>query len=64
LFAFEKMDLEKRQLLGLIEDYKKAVAEAVNLLNAKSEKEKGFQYARPDNPDSGNGYLDDFKERR
>ncbi|GAA4042549.1 hypothetical protein GCM10022409_30610 [Hymenobacter glaciei] len=56
------MDLERHQLLGLIEDYKLAVAKAVGLLNAKSEKEKGFQYARPENTHSSEKYLDDSKE--
>ena len=56
------MDSEKKQLLGLIDDYKTAVEKAVGLLNAKSEREKGFQYARPENPDSRRGYLDDAKE--
>ncbi|MBT9392675.1 hypothetical protein KLP40_05820 [Hymenobacter sp. NST-14] len=63
-YSPSKMESEKKQLLGLIEDYKKAVEKAVNLLNAKSEREKGFQYARPENPESGRGYLDDSNENR
>jgi hypothetical protein len=55
------MEAEKKQLLGLIGDYKIAVEKAVNLLNLKSEREKGFQYVRPENPDARQGYLDDSK---
>ena len=44
-----------QQLAGLIEDYRVAVNEAVRLLNAKSEKCRGFQFERE-------GYLDEAKQ--
>ena len=45
------MITEKLQLLALIDAYKAAVATVVTLLNAKSEKDPGFQRERT-------GYLD------
>ena len=48
---------EKLQLLALIEDYKKAVEQAAGLINAKSEKQRGFHW-------TSHGYLDDANQIR
>jgi hypothetical protein len=57
LFLKFPMTAEKRQFLDLVRDYQDAVARAVAMLNAKSEREKCFQMHR--NEAGGYaGYLD------
>ncbi|MGI4761656.1 MAG: DUF6896 domain-containing protein [Janthinobacterium lividum] len=54
---------EKQQLLELVYEYRAAVKKAVSLLNAKSERAKGFQRLGGEISERA-GYLDDLKESR
>jgi hypothetical protein len=51
------MSSVKQQVVALLHDYQATVYQAVALLNAKSEQQKGFQKQRT-------GYLDDLKQLR
>jgi hypothetical protein len=51
------MSSVKQQVVALIHDYQAAVYQAVALLNAKAEQQRGFQKQRT-------GYLDDLKQLR
>ncbi len=51
----------KQQVMALVLDYQAAVYEAVALLNAKSEQDRGFQ-CRPEVLGVWAGYLDDLRQ--
>jgi hypothetical protein len=57
------MPLAKQQVAELIQDYQTAVYRAVALLNAKSEREIGFQ-KHQESPGVRAGYLDDLRQVR
>ncbi|SFQ83452.1 DUF6896 domain-containing protein [Hymenobacter arizonensis] len=54
------MPSPKQQVAELIQDYQTAVYKAVSLLNAKSEREVGFQ-KQEESPGFRAGYLDDAR---
>ncbi|MFD1875548.1 DUF6896 domain-containing protein [Hymenobacter bucti] len=55
------MPSAKQQVVSLIHTYQAAVYQAVALLNAKSEQEKGFQMQQ-ERPGVWAGYLDELKQ--
>jgi len=57
------MPSAKQQVAELIQDYQTAVYKAVGLLNAKSEREVGFQ-KHQESPGVWAGYLDEAKQVR
>ena len=57
------MSSAKQQVAELIQDYQTAVYKAVVLLNAKSEREVGFQ-KQEESPGVWAGYLDDLRQVR
>jgi len=56
-------NFEKQQFLALVSEYSSAVKKAVDLLNAKSERSKGFQALDGEISDRA-GYLDDSRKSR
>lgn len=54
---------ETQELIALIAEYKAAVKKAVAYLNAKSEKDKGFQ-VQQESPGHYAGYLDELRRIR
>jgi hypothetical protein len=57
------MQPDKQQVVDLIHEYQAAVYQAVALLNAKSEQEKGFQ-RHQESPGVWAGYLDSAQQVR